>query len=89
MRTVVFSLYFFSLFLCTIVISSATLLQSVSRGPETLVYMASYDEEGLYLDLGDLGSLQVCVRQYADRTTDVGTYVSACVLCVRAENSAQ
>ena len=37
--------------------------------------MASYDEEGLYLDLGDLCSLQVCVRQYADRTTDVGTYV--------------
>ena len=37
--------------------------------------MASYEDEGLYLDLADLGCLQVCVRQYANRTTDVGTYV--------------
>jgi len=37
--------------------------------------MASYEDEGLFLDLADLGCLQVCVRQYANRTTDVGTYV--------------
>ena len=37
--------------------------------------MASYEDKGLYLDLADLGCLQVCVRQYANRATDVGTYV--------------
>jgi len=37
--------------------------------------MASYEEEGVYIAMKDLGVLQVCVRQYADRTTDVGSYV--------------
>jgi hypothetical protein len=37
--------------------------------------MASYEEEGLCIAIKDLGELQVCVKQYADRTTDVGTYV--------------
>ena len=37
--------------------------------------MACYEKEGLYLDLGELGCLQVCVKQYANRDTDVGTYV--------------
>ena len=37
--------------------------------------MASYEDEGLQLDLRDLGQLHVCVRQYADRTTDEGPYV--------------
>ena len=35
----------------------------------------AYEEEGLYITIQDLGVLQVCVRQYADRTTNVGTYV--------------
>jgi len=35
----------------------------------------AYEEEGLYITIQDLGELQVCVKQYADRTTDVGTYV--------------
>jgi len=37
--------------------------------------MVSYEVEGLTLGLQDLGSLDVCVKQYANRTTDVGTYV--------------
>jgi len=37
--------------------------------------MVSYEDEGLYLDLGNLGRLQVCVRQYANSTTNLGTYV--------------
>jgi len=43
--------------------------------PEPFLCMASYEEEGLYIGIKDLGVLQVCVKQYADRTTDVGTYV--------------
>ena len=35
----------------------------------------AYEVEGLYMAIQDLGVLQVCVRQYADRTTNVGTYV--------------
>jgi len=35
----------------------------------------SYEDEGLTLGLKDLGFLHVCVKQYANRTSDVGTYV--------------
>ena len=35
----------------------------------------AYEVEGLYMAIQDLGVLQVCVKQYADRTTNVGTYV--------------
>ena len=35
----------------------------------------SYEDEGLTLGLKDLGFLHVCVKQYANRTTDVGTYI--------------
>jgi len=35
----------------------------------------AYEEEGLTLGLKDLGFLHVCVKQYANRTTDVGSYV--------------
>ena len=37
--------------------------------------MASYEEEGLFMAIKNLGVLQVCVKQYADRTKEVGTYV--------------
>jgi len=60
------SLYYrFPLFLHNIICSR----------PEPFPCMASYEEEGLYITIKDLGELQVCVKQYADRTTDVGTYV--------------